>query len=343
MSARCSLETEPWWALAMTASAPLLEPGLGDDLGRDLVRLGTLAGRALGGDLVEPRREPLGQPAAVGEDDGALVLLDQVDDVLLDVRPDRLRPSSARRTSSSYSPGAVMSSTGTTTLRSHSLVLGGATISTGALPPRNRATSSSGRTVALQPDPLGGLVEQRVEPLEGDREVGAALGAGDGVHLVDDHRLDAAQALAGLAGEHQEQRLRRRDQDVGRLGDEPAPVGGRGVARADADRHLGDLLAEPVAGVADAGQRAAQVALDVDRERLERADVEHPGALRPVGRSLAGQQPVEAPQERAQRLAGPGRRDHQRVLAGPDRRPTPRPGPASAPRTPPRTTRAWAR
>ena len=31
------------------------------------------------------------------------------------------------------------------------MVLGGATISTGALPPRNRATSSSGRTVALSP------------------------------------------------------------------------------------------------------------------------------------------------------------------------------------------------
>ncbi len=26
MSARCSLETEPWWALAMTASMPLLDP-----------------------------------------------------------------------------------------------------------------------------------------------------------------------------------------------------------------------------------------------------------------------------------------------------------------------------
>ena len=26
MSARCSLETEPWWALAMTASMPRLDP-----------------------------------------------------------------------------------------------------------------------------------------------------------------------------------------------------------------------------------------------------------------------------------------------------------------------------
>ena len=37
--------------------------------------------------------------------------------------------------------------------------------------------------------------------------------------------------------------------------------------------------AEPVGGVPDAGQRGAQVALDVDGERLERRDVEHPAAL----------------------------------------------------------------
>jgi hypothetical protein len=37
------------------------------------------------------------------------------------------------------------------------LVLGGATISTGEAPPRNRATSSSGRTVALSPTRWAGL------------------------------------------------------------------------------------------------------------------------------------------------------------------------------------------
>ena len=64
--------------------------------------------------------------------------------------------------------------------------------------------------------PLGRLLEQVVEALEADAEVGAALGAGDGVHLVDDHRVDAAQGLARLAGEHQEERLGRGDQDVRR-------------------------------------------------------------------------------------------------------------------------------
>ena len=50
-----------------------------------------------------------------------------------------------------------MSSTGTTTLRSHSFSLGGATTSTGAAPPRNRATSSTGRTVAESPIRWAGL------------------------------------------------------------------------------------------------------------------------------------------------------------------------------------------
>ena len=50
-----------------------------------------------------------------------------------------------------------------------------------------------------QPDPLRRPLEQRVEPLEAEREVGAALGAGDGVHLVEDHRLDARRAPRGPA------------------------------------------------------------------------------------------------------------------------------------------------
>ncbi len=43
----------------------------------------------VGRDLVQPGGEALGQPARVGEDDRRPVLLDQVDDALLDVRPDR--------------------------------------------------------------------------------------------------------------------------------------------------------------------------------------------------------------------------------------------------------------
>ena len=39
------------------------------------------------------------------------------------------------------------------------------------------------------------VCDQCVEALKGEGEVGAALGAGNGVDLVDDHRLDPGQDL----------------------------------------------------------------------------------------------------------------------------------------------------
>ncbi len=56
------------------------------------------------------------------------------------------------------------------------------------------------------------------------------------VHLVEDERLDATECLARGRGEHQVERLGRRDQDVGRLLDERAALLGRRVAGSDADR-----------------------------------------------------------------------------------------------------------
>ena len=112
------------------------------------------------------------------------------------------------------SPGAVMSSIGTTTWSSSGLRAPASTTVTsrpGPTPPRNRAIVSSGRWVALSPIRCGGrrppalAVARRDEPLEAlqaQREVGAALRAGDRVDLVDDHVLDAAEDVAGLAREH---------------------------------------------------------------------------------------------------------------------------------------------
>ena len=48
-----------------------------------------------------------------------------------------------------------------------------------------------------QPDALRRPLAQRVEPLEARAEVGAPLGGGQGVDLVDDHGLDVAQRLPG--------------------------------------------------------------------------------------------------------------------------------------------------
>ena len=48
-----------------------------------------------------------------------------------------------------------------------------------------------------QPDAVRALLAQRLEPLEREREVRAALVAGDGVDLVDDDRLDRAEQRRG--------------------------------------------------------------------------------------------------------------------------------------------------
>ena len=221
-----------------------------------------------------------------------------------------------------------MSSTGTTTCSSMRLGLGGCTTVTARVPPRNVATSSTGRTVAESPTRWAGgcFPSQRVETFQGQRQVGAALVARDGVHLVHDDRLDPAQGLPGLRGEQQEERLRGGDEDVRRLdGQLPALLGG-GVAGTHRHPDVRLVQAEPVRGVPDPGQRSAQVPLDVHGQRLERGDVEHPGApLRVRGRRHR-RQLVDRPQERGQRLARTGRRDDQRVLALADRPPRTRLG-----------------
>ena len=136
--------------------------------------------------------------------------------------------------------------------------------------------------------------------------MGAALRPGDGVHLVDDHRLDAAQHLLALRGQEEKERLRRRDQDVGRRAQHQAALALVGVARPDSDRERR----------AEARQRAAQVALDVVVERLQRRDVEQPEAL-----AGARVEPVDARQERGERLPRPGRRLHENVRATRDHGP----------------------
>ena len=172
-----------------------------------------------------------------------------------------------------------------------------------------------------QPDPLRGGRQQRVEPLQAEGQVCAPLGAGHRVHLVEDHRLDAAQRVPGGRGEQQEQRLGSRDEDVGGVPGEGAPLVGRGVAGAHRHPHLRSRQAEADGRVADPDQRAAEVALHVHGEGLQRRDVEHPAAAGP--RRGEGE-PVERPQEGRQGLARTRGCDHQCVPGRRDGLPRPR-------------------
>ena len=116
---------------------------------------------------------------------------------------------------------------------------------------------------------------EAVQPFQTERQVGAALGAEDGMDLVDDDGARGAQhgAAAG-AGEQQVKRFRRGDQDVRR------PPGHR---RARRRRRVSGPQAGPnfrgrrrIGGQAAAElrqyplQRRLQVAFDVVAQRLER-------------------------------------------------------------------------
>ena len=199
-----------------------------------------------------------------------------------------------------------MSSSATTTSRSSSLRVPASTSSIGRPPETNRPISSSGRWVAESPMRWNGRSTTRASRSSEIARWAPRFVPGDGVHLVDDHRLDAAQHLPALRGEQEIERLGRRDQDVRRRAEHLAPLALVGVARADADRQR---RAEP-------RERASQVALDVVVERLQRRDVEQPQPL-----PRAGVEPVDPGEERRQRLARAGRRLHEDVGAGRDHGP----------------------
>ena len=64
-------------------------------------------------------------------------------------------------------------------------------------PVRNAVSTSIGFVVAEMPTRVGGGAHERFEPLERQREMRAALVAGERVNLVDDHRAHGRQHLAG--------------------------------------------------------------------------------------------------------------------------------------------------
>ena len=275
-------------------------------------------------DLVEPGGEALGEPTAVGEHQGGGVLGHQVDDALLDVRPDRGTLLLSGRRPAEVAGG--LAELGHVGHRHHDLEV--PLLGRGRLHDVDRTAAGEVASNLVdrsdgggQPDALSRAIEVGVEALERQGEVGTALGAGEGVHLVDDHRLDAGERLAGGRGEDEEQRLGRGDEHVGGRAGEGAALVGRSVTRAHRDGDVGLGHPEPGGRVPDADQRAAQVALDVDGERLHRGDVEDAAAGQPgVGRRV-GREPVEGPEEGRERLAGAGGCDDQGVVAAADRLP----------------------
>ena len=125
-------------------------------------------------------------------------------------------------------------------------------------------------------DALWRVVGELVESFQGEREMRTAFGGRDGVDLVDDDGGDRPQRLAGGAGNHEVQRLRCGDEDVGRVRNQPSTVLSGGVAGAHADGGLPEVPMRQVRFVLDRHQPlggehrpadgGAKVLLDVDRQ-----------------------------------------------------------------------------
>ncbi len=170
--------------------------------------------------LVDPIRRALGQAPVVDKDQRRAVLLDQVDDARHDERPDRVAGEGAEVVDDRLD------------LQIELFAIAGVDDGDRAAQPSVRASPFAlpGGAAQIarhlvqradrrrQADALDRLRGQLLQAFQAQRQVYAALGAGQGVNLVDDDRLHRAEHLAGArAGQQDVERLGRGDEDVGRL------------------------------------------------------------------------------------------------------------------------------
>ena len=168
--------------------------------------------------------------------------------------------------------------------------------------------------------------------------MGAALGGGEGVDLVDDHRLDVDERVGGVRRQHQVEALGRRDQQVRRAAQHRLTLLGRRVAGAHPD--VGKVqTAEPCRPTRRRAARrpgrcptsGARRFFSTSKARARSGEMYSDARARlAVLRGRRRDEPVDRPQEGGERLAAPGRRADQRVLAGGDGRPARAPGASSA-------------
>ena len=138
-------------------------------------------------ELVEAQGQPLRQPSVVHEDDRRAVRADELEDLRVDRGPDRL----------------LLLRLAHVVERDDHLeveLLGAAGVDELDLAAaRHEPADLLERTLrGREADPLHGLADQPVEPLQRQRQVRAALRARNRVHLVHDHRLDRPKRLARL-------------------------------------------------------------------------------------------------------------------------------------------------
>ena len=206
--------------------------------------------------LVERRRDALGQAAAVHEDQRRAMLADQLKEPRMDRWPDRgpaIRPGDRSRAEFKRLSQSRHVLHRHLDLELEPLAVAGvddrdrsrAVIREAAEESRDLVERPlrRGQADALQPGlPLLTQTREReaLEALEREGEMRAALCGDHRVDLVDDHRLDILQCRAGRGRQHQVERLRCGDEDVRRRLCEPHAVLRRRVAGADRDGRLAE-------------------------------------------------------------------------------------------------------
>ena len=174
-----------------------------------------------------------------------------------------------------------------------------------------------------QADPKGSLLADVLEALQAEGKVRAALIAGHGVNLVDDHPPGGAQHLpAALSGEEEVQRFRGGDDEVGWVAQHGRPRRLRGVARAHPHPQRRRLVSHVLGDLLNFPEWSGEVLGDVGCKGLERRDVDHLRATCNRFASLVGTpEGVDGNQEGRQGLARSGGGADQRVGAGANRGP----------------------
>ena len=164
--------------------------------------------------------------------------------------------------------------------------------------------------------------DEGVEALEREDEMCAALVVGHGMDLVDDDGADAGEIGARLfCGEQDEEGLRGGDEDVRRLLEHGAALGGERVAGAHGGADRRAEIAALEGELLYLLQWLFEILPDVVRERLQRRDVDDFGVrLEFAGERLA-EELVDADKEGSERFAGAGGRGDERGPAGEDGRP----------------------
>ena len=236
----------------------------------------------------------------------------------------RSRPTAPSR------PPTTSSSAGISTTRSRARPRPTSTIAQSATPrrtrpapTRKRATSSTGLTVAESPMRCGAARAERLEPLEREREVAAALVAGDRVDLVDDHLAHGGEGPAPLlAREQQVERLGGGDEHVGRPLQHGLAARGRGVAGAHRGADGGEAQPAPP-GRPPAARRAARAGSSRCRSRAPSAARRRGCASRRGALAVEplAEERVEAGEEGGEGLARAGGGGDQHVAPGLDLRP----------------------